>query len=89
MYKMCAVMYIRMFAVYPVLYCNVHFYISKKPPREQKTLGETWAAVIKSYKQHPLDKWGNKMHARQNGDRAEFSIHPERDHEGRPREVPH
>ncbi len=49
-----------MCAVYRVLYCDVHLYISKKQPREQKTLGETWAALINSYKQHPLDKCGNK-----------------------------
>jgi hypothetical protein len=58
--------------VYRVLYCDVHLYISKKPPREQKTLGESRAAIIKSHKQHPLDKRGNKTHARQNGGRAEL-----------------
>ncbi len=56
-----------MCAVYRVLCCDVYLYISEKPPRGQKTLGETWATVINSYKQHRRDKRGNKMHARQKG----------------------
>ncbi len=59
MYKMCA--------VYRVLYCDVYLYISEKPPRGQKKLGETWATVINGYKHHRRDKRGNKMHARQEG----------------------
>ncbi len=77
-----------MCAMYRVLYCDVRLYISKKPPREHKMLGETWATVINSYKQHPLDKRAQQDAARQNGGRAEFSIHPKGDHEGRTREVP-
>jgi hypothetical protein len=77
-----------MCAVYRVLCCDVYLYISEKPPRGQKTLCETWVAVIHDYKQHCRGKRGNKMHARQNGGSAEFSIHPEGDHEGRTREVP-
>ncbi len=51
-------------AVYCVLHCDVYLYISEKPPRGQKMLGETWTAVINSYKQHHRVGRGNKMHAR-------------------------
>jgi hypothetical protein len=54
-------------AVYRVLHSDVYLYVSEKPPRGQKTLGETWTALINSYKQHHRVGCGNKMHAFQKG----------------------